>query len=483
MFRNVIVETPFSSVSADVVFGGRISSEKYNNDVTFGTTLRILLDKRVPDGDFVTARFHSSSYGRRNIGDNTAEALLNAINSYDISEGGLILINNLCHSNDEDNHAIMSFVSEKFTSVFDGWAVVDKVTEFFKPVFNVVCFINPEIKSVALYAERLDVRKLHYLQCCIPGIVPWYFSGENAIKRESDELALLDSLRQKNSTAYEELVEKFAEKYDFETLRIRQLLAGFELRYERAQRNELRAQSERLVSDINGYQNRINQLLREKAENDMRLFGIETKLAEEKDDSEIMDYFLTNKNVGLEMVNDTVMRFITKGYFTYFDEEIAKRAIDNSRSYVYPHGETGRHGISAGDMKMLMTAIFLDEKLKLRTCAAYELRLDGGVNALRDYDFSSAYKTYLPNPHIQRYRCLGNYSQAITDCLKSRNYLGAIEQCIASCRSINFGDSVVMEAFMNSMYNDSTRKFIELPDGSVVNTTGAIEYLKKQQEV
>ena len=89
----------------------------------------------------------------------------------------------------------------------------------------------------------------------------------------------------------------------------------------------------------------------------------------------------------------------------------------------------------------------------------------------------------MPNTHINSYSCMGNYQTTINNLLKRRNYIGALEQCIASCKSLNFGDSTVMREFMGTMYGDNSanNRCIELPDGSVVRPVEAIKWLKQQQ--
>ena len=87
----------------------------------------------------------------------------------------------------------------------------------------------------------------------------------------------------------------------------------------------------------------------------------------------------------------------------------------------------------------------------------------------------------MPNPHINRYSCLGNYVRTINELLKDRNYIGAIEQCSASAKSLNFGDSTVMHEFMRFMYSSGNRTFIELSDGTTVSPINAIKWLKEQE--
>ena len=133
-----------------------------------------------------------------------------------------------------------------------------------------------------------------------------------------------------------------------------------------------------------------------------------------------------------------------------------------------------------------MTAIFIDQSLHIKFCAAYTISLGEGVRALRGYHYGIAYNDCMPNPHTDRYECLGTYLGEINDCLGRNDTIGAIEQCIASCKSLNFGDSTVMEVFMSRLYNPDDEydydKCIELPDGRTVDIVQAIAWMKEQDE-
>ena len=56
---------------------------------------------------------------------------------------------------------------------------------------------------------------------------------------------------------------------------------------------------------------------------------------------------------------------------------------------------------------------------------------------------------------------------------------------ISSCKGMNFADSAVMRIFMDRLYGVdgyTHNRCIELPDGSVVKPTDAIEWLHEQNE-
>ena len=247
----------------------------------------------------------------------------------------------------------------------------------------------------------------------------------------------------------------------------------------------MREQIEHADSEIGNLNDSIGRILNHRNEYCIRLLGLENKIACAGEDSEVMEYFLCNDKLYLEEVTNTDMYFVAGDYLTYFDKECAENTIANKRSFVYGY-DSSRAKVSADEMEKLMTAIFIDETLRIKVCAAYRFSLAGNVSPNGDHSFPSEYSTYMQNPHIQLYTCMGNYTRSINDLLRKNDYIGALEQSVASCKSLNWADSTVMADFMAAMYGVGRRglntKCIELPDGSVVKPEQAVQWLVKQEE-
>jgi len=479
LFRTPITSTPLTTDAANAYFDGRIFGNNWNRDISFVATLRALLDKRLGAEDHVYLHFGSSSYDASQLRCNNDRACINAITD---EEEDTIYVHNF-NGTPENNEAWFNFVEANIERHCPGWHRLEKATMFYRKVFKVLCYINPEKHNVMLFADSLDTSRMHYLQCGIFAFMPWYFDQKDAV--DELEMELVKSLRAKTPDKYLDCLAKIAAQYDFKTARVRQLLAGFETRYERAQCEDLRYRIESSINSINDLNDRISSYLRQKKDYEIQLLGYETKIAQsEGQDSEIMEYFLCNKNIILEDVDDARMQFVVCDYVSFFDDEMLRRVLDNPTSYIYRvDGRDRGNIIPADDMKMLMKAIFLDETIKMRFCAAYEFNLAGGVHAISSYSYPDECRDYTPNTHIDRFHCMGGYEKIINERLRDHDYIGAISQCIASCKSLNFGDSPVMNEFMRRMYEISDRnvniRCIELPDGSVVKPKDAIKYLKE----
>lgn len=466
---------------ADEVFKN-ITASNWNNDVSFEATLRALLASRIPEGESIYTVCGKTTYSVSNINHADKEVAIRALGGRivdSMDDGGIYIHHFECAKN-EDNDVSFAIVNENFTMQYPEFTKLEKVTEFYKSVMDVLCFVNVQHKKTVIYVNRLTVPRYHYLQCGILAYLPWYFDKEKGVTKQ--EMELIESLRKNKADDYERIIEEIASKYDFRSEAIKRGLRGFETRLDKKKAEDLRGIIEDTVNEINNYSEAIGKLLAKNSERECMLLGLEQKIIDNRENGgEMMDYFLANKRLNLVSVNDDTIRFTVKDYLTYWDRDMAEEIISNRRSYVYyPGGDDMSNNIPADDMEMLMKSIFVDEKLKIKFCSAYDLQLYGRVRGIGGFQYDYNCSDAMANPHIDFYECLGNYTQVFAELLKDRDYIGAIEQCIASCKSLNFGDSIVMSRFMEVLYglqSEKNNRCIELPNGTVVDPKRAIVWL------
>lgn len=484
MFKTILRETPLYNETANSFFES-ISGGVYMGDASFISTLRALVNPRMGEGEKISVGFHSC---RWTVGDVQGKATLpttrRICSEFNPDREQRIYIQSYLGPQ-TDTYACLELLKSKFEKAYKGWEILTRVTDFYRKQFYVLCFVNKDLKSVAIFVDNLDIRKMHYLQCSIFAFLPWYFDPEKGVSEL--EMSLINSLREKSADNYKAILKEIAKEYNFRASKIRRMLNGFETRYEKSECEAVRSKIQRRIEEINNYNDHIGELLKANHTDAIRLLGLETKLANPSgEDSEIMEYFLCNENLEILRTNSTELLFGVKTYLSYFDEDMASSAIDNKHSYLYhPSGaSTSTYPIDAESMENLMKAIFIDQTLKIRICAVYKFDLHGSVEGMRSFSYNESFDGYLPNPHIDGHSCLGNYQRTINELLTKRNYIGALEQCIASTKSLNFGDSIVMGLFARTMYGDSRydNRCIELPDGRVVNAEDAIKWLKEQED-
>lgn len=476
MFKQSISSTMLTSDAADIFFPN-ITGEMYGSDHTFLATLRALVAPRLPEGESVHLSFGRSDYNAAVVSETPAKRMVEMICGNMYRGNGQIYVHNLANREEANNIANIELLKRQFCEVYAGWQFLDKISVFYQKSFKVVCFINPETKSTALFIEQLNLQKLHYLQMSTLAFLPWYFDAEHGI--EEIELEMLKSLRERSSAKWEGYIAEISKRYDFEAGRIRRLLKGFETRFEKAECDRVRRDISRVDNDMNNLDRQYADFLRRRNDLCIRLLGLERRI-EEGVESELMEYFLCNRKLVLENIDGTYMYFAVRDYLSYFDEDAASTYIKNRNGYFY---RSCNSNMTKDGMEKLLTAIFVDQTIKIRFCAAYYFDMNGSVTPQSGHRFGPEFQGYKPNPHIDQYSCMGNYKPAINTALRNRDYITALEQCVASAKSLNFHDSTVMGNFIEQFTANggSSYKAIELPDGSIVSPREAIKWIEAQE--
>lgn len=477
MFNERLTSTPLYNDRANCVFTkipndnpvGLISKV----DKTLVSTIRAFSAKRF-NGDTFYIReksYRSSSSYDEIISDNFIERG---------SETCSILVNSIDRIEEDVVNKVFDSVDKAAEK--SSFKKVEKFTAYFAKQMKVACYIKEDIKIVVLLVENLDLRRFHLLQSGLPVMLPWYFDKKDGMTE--DELELLKSFTEKTPDKYLACLEKMSKNFDIKSLFIKNSLNGYENTIYESRKEQAESQLRDANSKIDEYNNRIMELVKKKRDYETTLFGLEVR-DKETSGTGLMDYFMSSKTIILDSVEGGTIYFGVKLPLCTYDKSMAESSIRNKNSYVYTVPASYNSTFDKEDIELLMRAIFIDEKLTLNFCAKYSFSISDGVYGLADTTYDYEYANHMPNPHINRYHCLGNYKSAATECIANGDYIMAIEQLVGSCGSLNFGDSPVMKEFMRYMFvKDSgvNNKAIVLPDGSVVNPHDAIEYLKKENK-
>ena len=478
MFRQAIMSSPFCTRTANMCFPNILGTD-YNGDLSFTATLRAVLAPRLKDERFIF-RLRAASYSASQIKGWSDQELAEDIAAgyLPVFERGMLHVQLFTNGSSEINARCVNVMQAHALTYLGGgsWVCVEKVTAMFRQrKFSVVCFINPELQASVVFVEGGDLRKYHMIQSGISVYLPWYFEGENKLTEE--ELKLMNILfNSKEADDYISYIQNMSLKYEFDTMKVKHLLSGFEKTIDENRRSKIFDEITSIDNEIVNLNRQISSYITTRNEKSIMLMGIDEKLASDSEESEIMTYFLRNKCLVLEDVRGSTIKFGVKSYLMYYDESLVEAMLGRRSSYIYSK-QSG--DISADDMALLIRWIFVEQMLKLRICAAYSLTLGEGARAEQYFEFGDSYRGYLPNPHIQRFACLGNNAAKLNELMRDNNYIGAVEQCCSSCRSLNFGDGTVISQFMATMYSDN-HEFNELPSGEVVTPSKAIEWIKAQ---
>jgi hypothetical protein len=158
-----------------------------------------------------------------------------------------------------------------------------------------------------------------------------------------------------------------------------------------------------------------------------------------------------------------------------FDEEAFEQFVKNHKSYMYTRINPN---VTKQQMEKLYRAIFGDGRYKLRLCAAYNANMKTGLKPLKHYDFPPESSTYLENPHIQQFGCIGSYAARFQEYIHNKDYVMAVDQAVVSAKNLNFYDSTVISTFASQLSYTSTT-CIEKPDGTLITPYDAVKELTK----
>ena len=347
----------------------------------------------------------------------------------------------------------------------------DDLQVFFGKRVNALFYRHTNERNIIIFVDKLELKHFHALQMMIPKYLPSLFADNPLSEKETE---LLKSTGNKSAGVYEMLIEDFAKHLDLRVEIIRSKLAGFETAYESTRIDELKKEISRHENDYGSYLSSLQELT-EKIQNcKYTLAGLECAIKEHSGDSELMEYFMCNKNLSIVNVSGATIEFIAHGYADIYDEDAFERYVANHNGYMYSNLNSS---VTKPQMELLYRAIFGSQKYKLRMCAAYIAGVVSGLSAKRGFLYPLESQTYLPNPHIQFHGCIGGYSARFLEYMKKRDYVGAIDQACVSGRNLNFYDSAAISTLAREL-SGSKLSCIEKQDGSLLTPMEAIRELE-----
>jgi hypothetical protein len=488
VFTNTIITTPLTSEAADRLFSNITSSN--NPDRSFLATLRVLLRNRMPQDETVHISYRDIHLSEHEISNASVSQRMiwyaSNITRYTSSSDYCIDIINTTQPN-AGNLIFETLTANAGTGkrYLSKYTRRDDLKVFYARKANALFYTDTDERHTVIYTDRLDIKGFHALQMMIPKYLPRLFRdnadciieqpGEQSTERITNPLTeketlLLKSAGDKTSSEYEKLIEDFAKDFDIRSETIRIKLTGFEKAFERIKIDEVRNLISSYQSEYDNYLYTLRETAKMIQEQKYLLAGLECAVNDQAGDSELMEYFICNKNLSIIRVTGTSIEFVVHGYADIYDEDAFNQYAGNHRGYLYDNLNIA---VTKPQMENLYRAIFNDGKYKLRICAAYRADLRTGLKPLQKYIFPSESRTYFHNPHIQDFGCIGTYAGRFQEYLNKKDYVGAIDQAVVSARNLNFYDSTVMSTFAKEL-SGSLVSCIEKRNGDLLTPWEAV---------
>lgn len=472
MFGNEISELTLTGEYSYEIFPN-ITGNSFRYDTSFLATLRALLPDRMTAQD--TIDFYNSVCYRDDIDytsfsdEEIVRDVLSCVNLGDTL--------NYISLDGTASEKVLSAFDAEFSKLYPDFTELKDLRAFVKRNGDVLFYICESTKTSIIISLTRNIRMYHLVQSLTSRLLPWFFKSKPLTE---DEKRLVSSLRCKSSDEYVSIIEEFAQRYNFDALKIEAMLKGF---FESVRNGRISGIDRKLreKTDLaDSYLASYKQLLSEMQKLEIERLGIITKVANEEDNSnQLVEYFKRNKHVEIINTSSNYIEVIVWNYIGFWDNSIYERFRKSPPGYLYSYGNV----LPEYEERMkLYDAIFGPNAcIKVKLCGFYRLYTTGSVETSSGYHYPTKYKNMLPNPHLQRHSCLGNFVDVIADAIKDNDYIRAIESCLASVSQINMAEGATFPRFVESMFVSNCKKILVLPDGKDVTPAEAYQWLISQE--
>jgi len=470
MFNKPIYSTALTDETTDRLFSNITASGA--PDQSFLATLRALLHKRLPSNETVRLSCKAVHVSENAISIATPSQRMScfipdSLKYLTESEHNICIV-----------YTVYTNVGEKMLETvranvgtgkrhMSNYTRRDDLKVFYARNLNALFYTDDTEKNTVIFTDKLDLKHFHALQMMLPKYLPCLFTDNSLTEKET---ALLKSLGNKSAVDYEMLIEEFINDLDIRSEIIRTKLMGFETAYERVRLNEIQNEIDTYQNSYNSHMTAARDIFQTIQDRQYMLAGLACAVNEHSGDSELMEYFMCNKNLSIIRVNGSMIEFVAHGYADVYDEDAFEMYVGNHGGFMYNNINST---VTKSQMEKLYRSIFNDGIYKLRMCAAYSADIRTGLRALAHYMFPPESRTYLPNPHIQQFGCIGSYAARFQEYMQKHDYVGAIDQAVVSARNLNFYDSAIISALGKDLSYTSV-KCLEKTDGTLLSPLEAI---------
>lgn len=458
MFKNVI--------APKFVYSGA-------SDGTMVTTATSLLHNRLPEGKSYVIKLSSLWYDR-SIEQNPLSYWDEHYNGIQKEYSMYILQYTRAPSRDA-LYKVFDAIESHLLNEDKSWTKPEMANKLMDEAGATRVLVNREkVASVILTAE-LDFARWHFLESILAVCTPKLFVDAPL---DSDEKALLKSLTQRTHQSYLNALKRLEARFDIRGAIIEQKIGTFtESEISRRVANA-EASITALRKEIEEYERILNSKYERIADHNDTINSLKFLKTQGDHDQELVDLFKTNKSLEIVDVRDGTISFIVRTYFTNFSKSEYKTFRREAYWETLRSDSTPFNTEAVGK---LCDALFIDEVMRIKICAYYALTpRSAGYTSITGYGFPESCADYVPNRHLDRHNCFGNYGPMIRRELERGDVVGAVIDCIASASSVNMHESSIFAAFMKNAFNLG-KKCFALPDGSSVNAVDALKWVEARE--
>lgn len=437
-------------------------------DNSFLATLRAIMPKRMAPTDIL--RFglerHTADAGFLEM---TLKKKIQAVLRAAVTEKHCLVVISL----DGKDHSLFDAIKTRVTEVYTSLKLLPVVSQYLSQHgCQKASFVSEADRIAVVIGTAISLSDWHYIQSVLPKLLPWYFAEYT----ESDsDTAILRTLTKKDPREYITAMERVAIGLDMRALLVSRKLDGLQREFLQVRIDTSTRKIEGIEREIEKLNKSISQMIAEKFEEQIILMGLNNM--NDPKDLELTEFFTHNKALHIIKAEKGIVEYVATGYLNSYDPEFLDSCLNNSKSYF--HDNYAGAIISANDTIKLIKAVFNPNPMcKIKVYAAFELRLGGSLEPIKNYEFPLWLNTYMPHPHLDAMACLGGNSQYINEAMSKQDYIIAISQTMAATRNIYFGDNSAVKHLLSRLRTEDP-VCIEMRTGEIVRPSEAVKMLNR----
>ena len=429
-----------------------------------------LLKQRIKDYKGIGGAYKSLS-----VKSGCMKDFLKEFNCYDTKEVPQLYFYK--YTSDDDSTADFKELLNK------GFVVKENIGTFLKAKAgaNGLAVYHKEKNIAAFFVSTLDIRIYHILISFISLLLPKLF--EEMPLRKPEDYDIIMSLCKPSKDMFVEKVQTAVRPYLAEFRKI-MLADALKIIHDRkirdaysqveTQRNYIDEIEKNYIKEIKNLRNLI-----------VVYEGMKAVEVYDDAENELVDYLSGNRSVkNLNVSQDGSISFSVATVLNNWNEEVWDTF--DKRGFIYD-GMYGRARVldaftNKSNVRILLNAIFSESaEFKVKMAGNYTLDMNNCyISSNRAYDYENAdpaYKSYIPNPHLKLFACLGGYRERVIKALRNRNYISAIEMCCASAGSVNLEETEQTFRPFVGWILSSREKVLRRNDGVEMTPEEALIYL------
>lgn len=373
--------------------------------------------------------------------------------------------------------SVDEFKQELFNNGFKEKESIEKLIKD-KANTNCIAFYHEDRNCAGIVINSSDIKLYHILISFQPLYYPSLFKDN---PMQPKEYELVKTLSKTNSEEFIKKVSEIVEPHieSFRRVLLNSMLKSMHnVKINKAYNNVV---SQRQA--VNNYLTQYSEAMDVLRDYIVKYEGMKAVEQVDKPEEELVECLAEHKDIHNLKIDNERLYFSVATTLTNYNEEAWR--IFSQRGNIYD----GEYKCGYNDVfkvtenrKILFDSIFSeDPEFTVKIAGNYRLHMTRNtVTTFADYDYAAdnpLYKSYLPNPHLKIFACLGGYEPRIMDALRDEKYVVAIELCVASAGSVDLDETEQTFRPFLGWILASEEKILRRKDGVEMTPQEALIYL------